>query len=111
MTISATQTQRETNQMTNVIDKIQAVTPATSATFRQMPTNLGPGAVVATLQALGLNVPSQLAAVAAKGEALRAAAHRYPLKEVDAALAKADVPLADRFRFKTALDRNGLLGS
>jgi hypothetical protein len=88
----------------------QPATPPT-VTFRSMPTNLGPNAVVATLQALGLNIPTQLAAAAAKGEALRTAKSTYPLQEIDAALSKAVVPLSDRFRFKAALDHNGLLGS
>jgi hypothetical protein len=59
----------------------QPATPPT-VTFRSMPTNLGPNAVVATLQALGLNIPTQLAAAAAKGEALRTAKSTYPLQEI-----------------------------
>jgi hypothetical protein len=97
-----------------MIDYMQAITtspPVAAKPFKQMPTNLTPNVIVGTLQALGLAVPPKLSAAAAKGEALRAADYRYTVKEVDAALTKANVPLGDRFRFKTALDRNNILGT
>ena len=96
--------------MTNMIEKMQAVAPAT-VTFRQMPPRLSPDAIVGTLAALGLTVSTKLSAAAASGQPLRAAAHRFSLKEVDAALSKADVQITDRFRLKEAMSQNGILGN
>jgi hypothetical protein len=75
-----------------------------------MPTDLNPNAIVGVLRSLQLQVPTSLTAAAAKGESLRASGHRFTVKEVDAALTAANVPLSDRFRLKAALDRNGILG-
>jgi hypothetical protein len=100
---------------THMIDKIQAIATSPLAAaprpFSHMPTSLNASVIVAVLRSLNLMVPTKLTAAAAKGEPLRASDHRYSVKEVDAALTKANVPIGDRFRFKAALDRNGILGN
>ena len=97
------------------IDKLTAVAPSSDAIapkpFKRMPTNLNASAIVDVLRSLNLQVPTSLTAAAAKGESLRASGHRFAVKEIDAALTAANVPISDRFRFKNALDRNGLLGN
>ena len=94
-----------------IIDRIQAVTPAATKPFKNMPVRLTADAVVGTLRALGLAIPTSLATAVAAGQPLRAAAHRFPLKEIDAALTQANVPITDRFRFKEAMSQNGILGN
>jgi hypothetical protein len=97
-----------------MIDKLTAVVApidtVAAKPFKSMPTNLNASAIVDVLRSLKLQVPTSLTAAAAKGEALRASGHRFTVKEVDAALTAADVPISDRFRLKAALDRNGILG-
>jgi hypothetical protein len=102
-------------QMTaGMINGLQAISgsPSDTATkpFRQMPPKLDSAAVIATLQALGLTIPTKLVAATTR-EQSRAAGHRFPLKEVDAALAKADVSITNRFRLKEAMSENGILGN
>jgi hypothetical protein len=95
------------------LDNIRAVAPDGSTAvkpFKYMPPNLTPSVVVSTLASLGLTVPTKLTAAAASGS-LRSADYKFALKEVDAALSKADVPISDRFRFKEALSHNGILGT
>jgi hypothetical protein len=97
-----------------MIDKMNAVAPNETVTprpFSHMPMSLHANAIVGVLRSLNLQVPTSLTAAAAKGEALRTSGHRFPVKEVDAALTAANVPISDRFRFKAALDRNGILGN
>jgi hypothetical protein len=98
----------------HMIDSMQAIAsgPAAAAAspFHYMPTSLNAQAIVGVLRSLNLQVPTAITAAAAKGESLRASDHRYSVKEVDAALKAANVPIGDRFRFKAALDRNGILG-
>jgi hypothetical protein len=97
-----------------MIDRMTAVVAPSDAVaakpFKNVPTNLNPSAVVDVLRSLKLQVPTSLTAAAAKGESLRATGHKFTIKEVDAALTAANVPISDRFRLKAALDRNGLLG-
>jgi hypothetical protein len=97
-----------------MIDKMHAVAPNETVTprpFSHMPTSLHANAIVGVLRSLNLQVPTGLTSAAAKGEALRASGHRFPVKEVDGVLTAANVPISDRFRFKAALDRNGILGN
>lgn len=96
-----------------MIDKMNSVAPNETIAvrpFSHMPTDLNPNAIVGVLRSLQLQVPTSLTAAAAKGKSLRASGHRFTVKEVDAALTAANVPLSDRFRLKAALDRNGILG-
>ena len=97
----------------STINKINAVAPdtATVRPFKSMPLHLTASALVTTLQSLGLMVPTSLTAAAGKGQQLRTAEHRLPLREVDAALSKHDVPITDRFRLKQAMVHNQILGN
>jgi|SRR5665213_2724169 len=99
--------------MTYIIERLNAVTDDTAPAkpFKSVPSNLTPNEVVQTLRSLGLLVPTKLAAAAGQGQHLRTAEHRFPLKEVDAALSKHDVPISDRFRFKQAMVANQILGN
>jgi hypothetical protein len=78
--------------------------------FKNVPTNLNASVLVGVLRSLNLQVPTSLTAAAAKGESFRASGHRYTIKELDAALTAANVPISDRFRLKQALTHNGILG-
>jgi hypothetical protein len=96
------------------IDSISAVAPSDTVgaqTFKFMPQNLNPSALVKTLGALGLYVPTNVITAAAQGKHLREANHRFSLKEVDAALSKAGVSISDRFKFKAAMTDNAILGA
>jgi hypothetical protein len=97
---------------TGMIDRMNAVAPnetAAADVISRVPTNLNASAIVCVLRNLNLQVPTSLTVAAAKGESLRASGHRYTVKELDAALTAANVPISDRFRFKRVLERNGLL--
>ena len=95
------------------IDKLSAVTDNTVAVkpFKSMPMSLTANALVTTLQSLGLVVPTSLTAAVGKGLQLRTTEHRFPLREVDAALSKHNVPITDRFRLKAAMVQNQILGN
>lgn len=99
--------------MPHIIERLTAVTDDTAPIrlFVSVPSNLTANAVVKTLQSLGLTVPTSLTAAAGKGLQLRTAEHRFPLREVDAALSKANVPITDRFRLKQAMVHNQILGN
>jgi hypothetical protein len=56
--------------------------------------------VAQTLQALGVYKVSADATMA-----LLASGQRAPIKEIDAALLRANVPVSERIQLKTALDR------
>jgi len=95
-----------------MIANMQAIStspPVAAKPFKSMPTNLTPSAIMDVLRGLSLQVPTSLTAAAAKGESLRASGHRFTVKEVDAALTAANVPISDRFRLKQALTHNGIL--
>jgi hypothetical protein len=95
------------------IDHITASAPDTVGvqTFKRMPDSLTAGTLVKTLESLGLVVPSAMVLQAGQGGKLRDAGHRFTVKEVDAALSKAGVPISDRFRLKAAMTANQILGN
>ncbi len=68
-----------------------------------------PRTLVTVLQDLGLMVPSSLQVTAASGQSLRAASHKYTVKEVDAAIAKANLSMSDGMRLKSCMSRAGIL--
>lgn len=90
---------------TNTLTRIHAVS-ATRLTY--IPASLDPRTLVDTLVRLGLIIPTKLAAAAAQGD-LRASGHFFTIKEVNEALATANVTISDRFRVKTAMGRAGIL--
>jgi hypothetical protein len=96
------------------LDYIKAVAPTETAVaarpFRSVPHHLTANALVNTLQSLGLQVPMRMTAAVGLGRQLRTAGHRFPLKEVDAALSRHDVPVTDRFRLKSVMASNFILG-
>ena len=77
--------------------------------LNSIPTNLDAANIVRTLADLGLAIPTSIRAAAAKGERLRAAGHKFGMKEIDGALSAANIPISDRFLLKTAMGRNGIL--
>lgn len=84
-----------------------AVAPGHRLTY--IPPNLNAANIVHTLAGLGLTIPTAITAAAAKGEPLITSRHKFSIKEIDGALSRADVSIADRFRLKTALSANGIL--
>jgi len=90
---------------TNTIARLHAVS-AKRLTY--VPANLDPRTLLDTLVRLGLTVPTKLAAAAAVGD-LKAGGHFFTIKEVDAALAAANVTTSDRIHIKTAMGRQGIL--
>src|SRR5579871_1909317 len=89
-----------------------ARTPS-SAPMERLSCTLGdPLALVDLLDVLGLTVPPSLSAAASTGkklEDLRVSSHRYPVREVDAALSETKLSMQDRLRVKAALARAGLI--
>ncbi len=90
------------------IDRMQAVGAVPGGPTVYVPNNLNPRAIVGVLSLLGLTIPTTVSAGVAKDN-LRASGHRFPVKEVDAALANANIPITDRFRLKMAMTDNGIL--
>lgn len=90
------------------IDKICAVASDESK-LTYVPNSLDPQTLVDVLRRLNLMVPTGLAAAASSGGPLRAGRHAYTLKEVDAALARTNLAIGDRFKIKAAMDWNGIL--
>jgi hypothetical protein len=74
-----------------------------------IPPRLDAKTVVELLRAMGLIVPSSVSVAAAKGD-LRESGHRFSIKVIDAALSEQGLSVADRIRFKHALNANRLLG-
>ncbi len=95
-----------------ILTKLQAVSPAippAAPTLQHLPGNLGyPHSLVRALQGVGLMVPTKLSAAASTGS-LRASGHKYPITEVDAALAKTTLSLSERMRLKAAMGHAGII--
>jgi hypothetical protein len=95
------------------LEKIKAVAPDNTAAvrpFKSMPFHLTANALVNTLQSLGLMVPMRMTAAVGLGLQLRTAGHRFSLREVDDALSRHNVPITDRFRLKSVMASNFILG-
>jgi len=92
-----------------MIDKMSMVAPDDTAapkSWNYIPTNLNQDALLGALRRLGV-----ITGEARVVNALLAAGHKYPVKEVDAAMSKASVSIEDRFRLKAAMGRMGILGN
>ena len=86
--------------------------------LRSIPTRLNARAVVQILGELGFNVPSLEAAAEANpdvspsmrfGYETTPSIYAIEVKRIDAALARTSLPVAEKIRYKYALDRLGLL--
>jgi hypothetical protein len=91
-----------------IIDKLNAVSANPSGRPVYIPGNINPRALVGVLGQLGLMIPAAVSAGVGSNN-LRASGHRFPVKELDDALNKANIPTTDRFRLKMAMTDNGIL--
>jgi hypothetical protein len=94
--------------MTTTLDKLHAVA---TRPITRIPDRLDASAIADTLERLdpALALPTAVKALAASGAPLGSSGHQVSPAELDAALKAANLPTDQRFRFKRALEANGLL--
>jgi hypothetical protein len=77
--------------------------------MRMLPHRLDATALVGVLAQIGLTLPDAARDLATREISLSTAGVAFTVEEIDAAFAKAEVSLHDRFMLKVALAQQGLI--
>jgi hypothetical protein len=81
--------------------------------LKYLPTRLTASALISTLEQIGINIPPAIRVCAGQskedlGYSIRAAKFSVDQKELDAALAKQELSISERLRFRFALESIGI---